>query len=121
MTDKIHALERRSHPRGQKGLHLAWGDAMTPPPTLSDGSMVEFWCHRMSKRGRVGTGIRGWFRGGLFWSHDNADHYAPSEVTHWINMRNSIVRCQYFDDARVWYCAGCAQARLRKLAEKEPK
>lgn len=50
----------------------------------SDGSMVEFWCHRMSQQGNAGTGIRGWFRAGLFWSNDGADHYAPSEVTHWI-------------------------------------
>ncbi len=56
----------------------------------SDGSMVEFWCRGMAKQGRDGTGIRGWFRGGLFWSHDNADHYAPSEVTHYNCIRNRL-------------------------------
>lgn len=54
------------------------------------GSMVEFWCHGMSQQGKDGTGIRGWFRGGLFWSHDNADHYAPGEVTHWNGIRNAL-------------------------------
>lgn len=56
----------------------------------SEGSMVEFWCHRMSEQGKAGTGIRGWFRGGLFWSHDNADHYAPGEVTYWLGVRNAL-------------------------------
>lgn len=56
----------------------------------SDGSMVEFWCRRMSQQGKAGTGIRGWFRGGLFWSHDNADHYALGEVTHWTRLRNRL-------------------------------
>jgi hypothetical protein len=56
----------------------------------SDGSMVEFWCHRMSQQGKAGTGIRGWFRAGLFWSNDGADHYAPSEVTHWNCLRNRM-------------------------------
>lgn len=56
----------------------------------SEGSMVEFWCHRMSRQGTAGTGIRGWFRGGVFWSADNADHYAPSEVTHWKCVRNAL-------------------------------
>lgn len=55
-----------------------------------DGSMVEFWCHRMSQQGKAGTGIRGWFRGGLFWSLDDADHYALGEVTHWRCIRNSL-------------------------------
>ena len=54
----------------------------------SESSMVEFWCHRMSQQGK--PGIRGWFRGGLFWSHDNADHYAPGEVTHWTCLRNPM-------------------------------
>ena len=49
----------------------------------SEGSMVEFWCHRMGQQRKAGTGIRGWFRGGLFWSIDNADHYAIGEVTRW--------------------------------------
>lgn len=56
----------------------------------SEGSMVEFWCHRMSQQGKAGTCIRGWFRGGLFWSHDNADHYALGEVTHWRGIRNAL-------------------------------
>lgn len=55
-----------------------------------EGSMVEFWCKRMTQQGKPGAGIRGWFRSGLFWSVDNADHYAPGEVTHWINVRNSM-------------------------------
>ena len=66
----------------------------------SEGSMVEFWCHRMSHQGKAGTGIRGWFRGGLFWSHDNADHYAPGEVAHWRGIRSALqcaARC----------CDGC--------------
>jgi hypothetical protein len=56
----------------------------------SDGSMVEFWCHGMRQQGKEGAGIRGWFRGGLFWSHDSADHYAPGEVTNWIGIRNAF-------------------------------
>ncbi len=68
----------------------------------SEGSMVEFWCHLMSQRGKAGTGIRGWFRGGLFWSHDNADHYAPGEVTHW----RFLFRCEWRDG--VWAIAGAA-------------
>lgn len=51
------------------------------PP--SEGSAVEFWCHRMCEQGKPGTGIYGWFRGGKFWSHDGADDYAPGEVTTW--------------------------------------
>lgn len=53
-----------------------------------DGSMVEFWCHRMSQQGKAGAGISGWFRGGVFWSHDWADHYSPGEVTYWRAVRN---------------------------------
>jgi len=49
----------------------------------NEGAAVEFWCHGMSQQGWTGAGIRGWFRGDLFWSRDNADHYAPSEVTYW--------------------------------------
>jgi hypothetical protein len=56
----------------------------------TEGSMVEFWCHRMSQQGQAGTGIRGWFRGGLFWSYDDADHYAPGEVTYWTCLRNAL-------------------------------
>ena len=48
-----------------------------------EGDRVEFWCHRMSEVGRPGAGIPGWFRGGLFWSLDPADHYAPGEVVQW--------------------------------------
>ena len=56
----------------------------------TEGSMVEFWCRGMAKQGRAGTGIRGWFRDGLFWSLDDADHYAPGEVTSWLNLRNAF-------------------------------
>lgn len=76
--------------------HVARKRDLEPTPTMaemlqpSEGSMVEFWCHGMAQRGKAGTGIRGWFRGGLFWSHDNADHYAPSEVTHWSSLRNAL-------------------------------
>ena len=52
-----------------------------------DGSMVEFWTRRMSM---TGAGVRGWFRGGLFWSADNADHWTPREVNHWQGIRNAL-------------------------------
>ena len=79
----------------------------------TDGSMVEFWCHRMSQQGKAGTGIRGWFRGGLFWSHDDADHYAPSEVTHWRGIRNAL-QCA----ARG--CDGCRVCAPNALANRRP-
>lgn len=68
------------------GRSVTWAELVRP----SDGSLVEFWCRRMSQQGKPGAGISGWFRGGLFWSVDNADHYAPGEVTHWLNVRNSM-------------------------------
>ena len=65
--------------RLELGVRRTMAEVLQP----AEGSMVEFWCHRMSQQGKAGTGIRGWFRGGAFWSHDNADHYAPGEVTRW--------------------------------------
>jgi len=56
----------------------------------SDGSMVEFWCHGMTQKGKAGAGIRGWFRAGLFWSVDDADSYGPGEVTYWNSLRNAM-------------------------------
>jgi hypothetical protein len=75
---------------GQGPLERRVGRTIAEVWPPSEGSMVEFWCHRMSKQGHEGHGIRGWFRGGLFWSHDNADHYAPGEVTHWTGLRNAM-------------------------------
>ena len=57
-----------------------------------EGTCVEFWCHQMEQQDKAGTGIRGWFRGGLFWSHDSLDRYAPSEVTHWRKASATAVR-----------------------------
>lgn len=54
----------------------------------TSGSFVEFWCHRMSMHGKPGTGIRGLFREGRFWSHDNADHWSLNEVACWNYLRN---------------------------------
>ena len=87
MTDNATpAKVRLTDGLGARSRSVTMAELIQP----SDGSMVEFWCHRMSQQGKAGTGIRGWFRGGLFWSHDNADHYAPGEVTHWINARNAM-------------------------------
>lgn len=55
-----------------------------------DGSMVEFWHHAMPQQGKAGNGIHGWFRGGLFWNHDNTTHYTPKEVTHWNSLRDAM-------------------------------
>ena len=80
----------------------------------SDGSMVEFWCHRMSRQGKEGTGIRGWFRDGLFWSRDNADHYALGEVTHWISIRTRMQCAARGCDG----CLVCApNGPVKRLAE----
>lgn len=74
---------------GARGRSVTMAELLQP----SDGSMVEFWCHRMSQQGKAGTGIRGWFRGGRFWSLDNADHYARGEVTYWLNVHPRAAHC----------------------------
>ena len=68
---------------GARRRSKTWAELVRP----SDGSMVEFWPHRMSQKH---AGIRGWFRGGFFWSTDNADHWAPSEVNTWQCLRNAM-------------------------------
>ena len=85
-TDSMPGVLRPSDGLGARSRGATMAELLQP----SDGSMVEFWCHRMSQPGKAGTGIRGWFRGGLFWSHDSADHYAPGEVTHWNSIRNAL-------------------------------
>lgn len=83
----------------------------------SEGSMVEFWCHRMSQQGKAGTGIRGWFCGGLFWSHDNADHYALGEVAHWTCLRSRL-QCAARRSAR----SQCARPACRdRIAGRSPR
>ena len=79
-------LVRLSDGLGEPARSVTWAELVRP----SDGSMVEFWCHRMSQQGKAGTGVRGWFRDGRFWSLDNADHWVPSEVTHWRCLRNRM-------------------------------
>lgn len=64
----------------------------------AEGSAVEFWCHRMGTPGLCGTGIRGWFEEGLFWSHDRADHYAAGEVVSWARLSPADV-----PSAPVWH------------------
>lgn len=68
---------------GARRRSKTWAELVRP----SDGSMVEFWPHRMSQKH---AGIRGWFRGGFFWSTDNADHWAPSEVNTWQGLRSAM-------------------------------
>lgn len=53
-----------------------------------DGIHVEFWTKRMSTPGQPGTGITGVFRKRLFWSNDDADHWAPSEIAFWIYAKD---------------------------------
>jgi len=73
---------------GSRGRNSTMAELMQP----GEGACVEFWCHRMDQQDKAGTGIRGWFRGGLFWSHDSLDRYAPSEVTHWRKASATAVR-----------------------------
>ena len=71
-----------------RGVRRTFGELCQP----MNGSLVEFWCGG-TQQGRPGTGIRGWFREMLFWSLDDADHYAPGEVTMWHTLR-SPMQCQ---------------------------
>lgn len=103
MSDQLHALERREiiihtrmiraaiyAARGLRCEHDAKNDDIAQFFRPIENSSIEFWCHGMTRAVAKDSGIRGWFRGGLFWSHDDADSYSPAEVAHWISIRTPM-------------------------------
>jgi hypothetical protein len=99
---------------GRAARSLTWAELVRP----SDGSMVEFWCRGMAQQGTEGAGIRGWFRQGLFWSRDDADHYSPGEVTNWISIRTRM-QCAARGCDGCLVCAPNVRAKRGQTAQGE--